>query len=163
LDTGASPEALVEAVLTAAISRGARTVQTALPFLSSLPLSVHTHSSPNNIPALDYFTGEFQQLPLWVRELDAFAPAALAAYATLRQHILTDGAASRKTKELLTMLLNALSANVGGIRSHANGAKRMGASRDEIYSVLLLGIPIGGIIVWINGVNALAESPGIFP
>jgi alkylhydroperoxidase/carboxymuconolactone decarboxylase family protein YurZ len=63
---------------------------------------------------------------------------------------------SRKAKELLTMLLNAVAGNAGGIKSHASAAMRYGADKKEILSVLLLGVRVGGIVVWINGVNSLS-------
>ena len=159
LQAGASPDAAVEAVLTAAISRGPKALRTALPFLSRLSEGGgKTGRSCPAQPAIRYFASEFEELPDWIRQLEEFSPDSLARYAVLRSGILTDGAASRKIKELLTMLLNAIAANPSGIRSHAIGATRFGASKDEIFDVLLLGVRIGGIVVWINGINSLPEG-----
>jgi hypothetical protein len=36
-------------------------------------------------------------------------------------------------------------------------AMRFGAREEEIWDVLLLGVRIGGIVVWINGVNSLSD------
>lgn len=159
LEAGASPEAIAEAVLTATISRGDRALRTALCFLSELPLSggaVDLQSKASKSP-LEYFESQLGELPEWVCELQGFAPDSLASYAALRSQILVDAAMSRRAKELLTMLLNALAGNAGGIKSHASAAMRHGADKREILSVLLLGVRVGGIVVWINGVNALSE------
>lgn len=159
LEAGASPDAIVEAVLTAVISRGERALKTALPFLSGLPVTGGQDGGlvPSaNEPPLEYFASQFGELPDWVCQLQVFSPSSLAGYALLRSQILTEGATSRKVKELLTMLLNAVTGNVTGIRSHANAAMRFGANKQEILDVLLLGIRVGGIVVWINGVNSLS-------
>jgi len=158
LEAGASPDAIVEAVLAAAISRGERALKTALPFLSGLPLTGGDSGivPSANEPPLEYFASQFGELPDWVCQLQGFSPTSLASYALLRSQILTEGATSRKVKELLTMLLNAVTGSVTGIRSHANAAMRFGANKQEILDVLLLGIRVGGIVVWINGVNSLS-------
>lgn len=156
LKAGASGDALVEAVLTAAISRGERAIRTAYPFLSELALvprnpdSLGVDESPS-----DYFETQFESLPYWVQQLHAFCPESLTDYAALRSRLLTDGAMSRKSKDLLTMVLNALDGNDGGVKSHAESAAEFGASREEVLEALLLGVGVGGIIVWINGVQSL--------
>ena len=158
IDTGAKPEALMEIVLTAALSRGPRALRMAIPFLKSLPAVSMRVDESNIASPCEYFTAEFGQLPQWVSELNAFSAASLRDYAILRRQILSDGAASRKTKELLTMLLNAVTANASGIKSHALAAKRQGATKEEIYDVLLIGISIGGIVTWINGINSISDE-----
>jgi alkylhydroperoxidase/carboxymuconolactone decarboxylase family protein YurZ len=161
LAAGASPGAIVETVLAAAISRGPGALSAALPFLSQLQLTGEkTHESDNSVPPIQYFESEFESLPDWVRYLNTFSPDSLANYASLRSRVLKDGAADRKTKELLTMLLNAVAGNGNGIAAHARAAMRCGASREEMWDVLLLGVRIGGIVVWINGVNALQYLGG---
>lgn len=158
LEAGASPGAIVEAVLAATMSRGERALGTAQYFISELPVSegcVERQSKAGESP-LEYFESQFGVLPGWVHQLWAFSPDSLASYAVLRSRILTDAAMSRKAKELLTMLLNAVTGNAGGIKAHASAAMQYGADKKEILSVLLLGVRVGGIVVWINGVNALS-------
>jgi alkylhydroperoxidase/carboxymuconolactone decarboxylase family protein YurZ len=159
LDAGAAPAAILEIVLAATISRGRKALKMALPFLSDLAI---TEAQADQVvpglgePPLEYFRSQFGGIPDWVDQLHGFSPGSLAGYAVLRSQILADGATSRKTKELLTMLLNAVAGNESGIRSHANAALRFGADGEEILGVLLLGIRVGGIVVWINGVNSLS-------
>jgi alkylhydroperoxidase/carboxymuconolactone decarboxylase family protein YurZ len=163
MSAGASPNAIVEAVLTAAISRGRKALKTALPFLNTLKIeNVEWDQHRSDHSPLTYFASEFEKLPEWVKRMEIASANALGHYALLRKHILTEGAAKRKTKELLTMLLNAIMTNPSGIASHALSARRHGATREEILETFLLGVTVGGIVVWINGVNALSECHDIF-
>jgi alkylhydroperoxidase/carboxymuconolactone decarboxylase family protein YurZ len=109
-----------------------------------------------------YLTAEFGDVPVWAQRLDAFAPAALDRYTTLRQRVLVDGATPRYVKELVTMALNAVDGNAGGARSHASAALRHGAGRAAVLGALLLGVRVGGIVTWINGVAAVGDLVG-FP
>ena len=157
LNLGLSPDAIYEMILTAGLSRGYIAVLTAQELFKNL--SLETKGRDNN-PMLDdfnqdYFLQEFNQLPPWVTFLEAHSPKVLKNYAVLRSQLLTDGVVQRKTKEMLTMLLNTFANNTIGIKSHAINAMKYGATRSEILDTLLLGIKIGGIIVWINGVNNL--------
>lgn len=161
LEAGACPEAVVEAVLAATISRGEMALRTALPFLSGLPLSPgqpRVSGTDAGESPLEYLASQLGGVPDWARRLQEFSPHSVASYALLRSRILADAAASRKMKELLTMLLNAVTGNTPGIRSHALGAVQRGADVAQVLGVLLLGVRIGGIVVWINGVNALSEQ-----
>jgi alkylhydroperoxidase/carboxymuconolactone decarboxylase family protein YurZ len=158
LAAGVRPEALEEVVLTAAISRGPRAIVTAKAFLSTMP-SHHTYPERPDV-ANDpeaYFRAEFGAVPPWARRLAQSFPDSFASYALARAVLLTDGAASRATKELLTMCLNALDNTPGGVRSHGGAALRHGAGRDTVMEALLLTVPIGGIVGWITGVQALAD------
>ena len=158
VNAGASPNAVIEALLTAAISRGPKALKTALPFLNTLKIeTVESECRLSDHSPLTYFATEFEKLPKWVKQMEGFSADALDQYALLRKSILTEGAVKRKTKELLTMLLNAIMANPSGIASHALSARSHGATKEEVLETLLLGVTVGGIVVWINGVNALPE------
>jgi alkylhydroperoxidase/carboxymuconolactone decarboxylase family protein YurZ len=149
---------LEEVVLTAAISRGPRAFVTAEAFLSALPRhEAHLeHRHRENDPFI-YFEEEFGTVPRWASRLAQCSPQMFESYAVLRAALLTDGATSRATKELLTMCLNALDNTPAGIRSHAASALRCGARYEAVLGALLLTVPIGGIVAWINGVQALSD------
>ncbi len=157
LAAGAPVRAVVEVVLAAAISRGGRALRQTRRLLSELGPAA---SPPGEEPlraTQEYLAGEFGEMPPWARHLDGFAPEALAAYTAVRQRILTDGAAPRRVKELVTMVLNAIDGNAGGARSHAAAALRHGADRSAVLGALLLGVRVGGIVTWINGVGAAGD------
>lgn len=158
LAAGALPQALQEAVLTAAISRGPRAILTARVFLSTLLSGrVRQRASDKLGDPIAYFAAEFGTLPEWARRLAEFSPASFESYAVLRGALLADGAASRATKELLTMCLNAIDNGPGGVRSHAAAALRCGAPPGAVLDALLLTVRLGGIVVWINGVEAVSD------
>ncbi len=157
LAAGAPGRAVVEVVLAAAISRGGRALRRTRRLLSELD---PPPSPPGNSPPLgarEYLASEFGEVPAWARHLEAFAPEALASYTAIRQQILTDGAAPRRVKELVTMVLNAIDGNAGGAQSHAAAALRHGADRSAVLGALLLGVRVGGIVTWINGVGAVGD------
>jgi alkylhydroperoxidase/carboxymuconolactone decarboxylase family protein YurZ len=158
LAAGARPEALEEVVLTAAISRGPRAIATAHAFLSTLPRDQVRRWPPDRSgDALVYFKAQFGSVPEWARKLAQCSPASFESYATLRATLLADGAASRATKELLTMCLNVLDNTPGGVKSHAAAALRSGADREAVLEALLLAVRVGGIVAWIDGVEALSS------
>ena len=161
LAAGAPARAVVEVVLAAAISRGGQALRRTRRLLSELDQAPW---SPNEKPqwtAREYLVSEFGEVPGWARHLEAFAPDALADYTTVRQRILTEGAAPRWVKELVTMVLNAIDGNAGGIRSHAAAALRHGADRTAVMGSLLLGVRVGGIVTWINGLTAISDLVGL--
>jgi alkylhydroperoxidase/carboxymuconolactone decarboxylase family protein YurZ len=160
LVAGAPARAVVEVVLAAAISRGGRAVRCTRQLLADLERLPTPHDEPPQA-AREYLAREFGDVPAWARHLEAFAPEALAAYTAVRQEILTDGAAARRVKELVTMVLNAIDGNAGGARSHAAAALRHGADRAAVLGALLLGVRVGGIVTWINGVGAVADLVGL--
>lgn len=158
LSAGAPPEALEEVVLTAAISRGPRAMATAQAFLSALPRDRARRQPPDEPgDAVAYFKAQFGTVPEWACKLAHCSLASFESYAVLRATLLADGAASRATKELLTMCLNVLDNTPGGVRSHAAAALRSGAEREALLEALLLAVRVGGIVAWIDGVEALSS------
>jgi len=144
-------------VLTAAISRGPRAIAAAYAFLSTLGAG-QARQQGSNDPGdpIAYFTREFGGLPKWAGILAKSSPASFESYAVLRAALLADGAASRVAKELLTMCLNALDNTASGVRSHAAAALRFGAGRRAMLDALLLTVRLGGIVAWINGIEAVS-------
>jgi alkylhydroperoxidase/carboxymuconolactone decarboxylase family protein YurZ len=157
LAAGAPSRAVVEVVLAAAISRGGQALRRSRQLLSELGAAPWSPGDEPPRTARQYLAAEFGEAPAWARHLEAFAPDALAAYTAIRQRILTDGAAPRWVKELVTMVLNAIDGNAGGTRSHAAAALRHGADRPAVLGALLLGVRVGGIVTWINGVGAVGD------
>lgn len=158
LEAGAAPAAAIEAILTAAISRGPRALMTSRGFLLTLPDGTRPLGGrAGATPPVPYFESEFGAMPEWAQRLAEFSLGSLECYATLREALLVDGAARRKTKELLTMALNAVDNSAGGVRTHAAAALRHGARREEVLDGLLQAVRVGGIIAWINGVASLAN------
>lgn len=158
LDAGASPAAVVDVLLVVALSRGVGALWAARESLEWLERQ-HVSTAPSSV-SLDvkaYLVHEFGTPPAWSQWLQAFAPSLLHAYLALRQVVLSDGVVPRKFKELLTMVLNAVDNNIPGTRAHGSAALRYGATVQEVLGALAAAIPVCGIIVWINGTEALAS------
>ncbi len=68
-------------------------------------------------------------------------------------------ALDKKTKALAYLAVLAASGLVSGIPFHAQHAKSLGASRDEIIGAVLVGLPAVGHIV-IQGLPAALEAYG---
>ena len=153
---GASPEAVLETVLAATISQGVRALSTSRGFLSELAFDWQRGGALTHAEATSYLEREFDDnLPAWALSLARCSPDFLAGYASIRARILREGAARRRTKELLTMALNAIAGNRGGIVAHATAALRHGAEPAHLSDALILAVRPGGIVAWIVGIDAI--------
>ena len=157
MSRGAPPEAVLEMALAAAISQGVRALSTSRSFLSELTLDWRGDGVLTDTQTTSYLEREFGDLPDWVRSLARVSPEFLAGYASMRTRLLCEGAARRRTKELLTMALNAIAGNRGGIVAHGTAALRHGAEPGHLLETLLLAVRPGGIVAWIVGIEALGH------
>ena len=155
--SGASPEAVLETALAASISQGVRALSNSRGFLSELKFDWQRGGVLTQTEAASYLEGEFGDLPDWARSLARFSPEFLADYASIRMRLLREGAARRRTKELLTMALNAIAGNRGGIVAHATAALRHGAEPAHLLDTLILAVCPGGIVAWIVGIDAIGH------
>lgn len=53
----------------------------------------------------------------------------------------------RKTRELTYVAVLAATGVVGGLRYHVQSARELGASRDEVKSAILVGLPAVGLAI----------------
>ena len=155
--SGASPEAVLETALAATLSQGVRALATSRGFLSELTFDWQRGGLLTAAEAASYLEREFGDLPDWAQSLARFSPDFLAGYASIRARVLRDGAARRRTKELLTMALNAIAGNRGGIVAHATAALRHGAEPAHLLDTLILAVRPGGIVAWIVGIDAIGN------
>ena len=154
--SGASPEAVLETVLAATISQGVRALSTSRGFLSELAFDWQRGGVLTDAEVASYLGREFDDhLPVWASSLARFSPDFLSGYASIRARVLREGAARRRTKELLTMALNAIVGNRGGITAHASAALRHGAEPAHLLDALILSVRPGGIVAWIVGFDAI--------
>jgi len=105
--------------------------------------------------ALDYFRREASGVPEWASAMASFQPQALVGYAALRQQLLRDGAVSRKLKELTLLGINLAERYPRGVMLHAEGARRHGASSEQIAETALTALLTGGIPSWFEVVDCL--------
>jgi AhpD family alkylhydroperoxidase len=90
-----------------------------------------------------------------VRSLRKAIPDVWASYADLHRHALADGALSSKVKELIALGIAVTRECDGCIAAHARGARRAGASSQEVAEAL-------GVALLMNGGPATVYGPRAF-
>jgi len=75
------------------------------------------------------------------------APGHAKAWSELVQALANASALDKKTSELAYISVLAALNRVSGIPFHVVSAKKLGATRDEIISAILVGLPAAGHIV----------------
>jgi alkylhydroperoxidase/carboxymuconolactone decarboxylase family protein YurZ len=104
---------------------------------------------------LSFFQEVYGVIPEWVSKMNHYAPEALAAYTGLRNEIMTDGALSKKEKELLLVAINAARRYERSMIYHTKGAVDAGATLQELIEILAVCIISRGIPAWITGMEAI--------
>jgi len=94
-------------------------------------------------------------VPDWVQMLAKYSPQALEGHYTIRSQALTDGALTRKVKELMLVGINAARGFQTPMIAHIRGALDAGATEEEIHETLLVAVATAGIPAYIEGVKAL--------
>jgi AhpD family alkylhydroperoxidase len=77
-------------------------------------------------------------------ELRKLIPDTVTAFGSLSKAAQTPGTLDKKTKELLALAISVATHCEGCVAYHARGAKRTGASRQEIAEALGVAIQMGG-------------------
>lgn len=85
------------------------------------------------------------------------APAHAAAWLQLAQSLDAASALDKKTEELAYVAVLAATGNTSGIPFHVLSAKSHGASRQEVLSAVLIGLPAAGAVV-IGAVPVAVEA-----
>lgn len=75
------------------------------------------------------------------------APAHADAWMTLARSLDAASALDKKTEELAYIAVLAATANTSGIPFHVLSAKASGATRNEVISAVLVGLPAAGATV----------------
>ncbi|MEI3614403.1 carboxymuconolactone decarboxylase family protein [Pseudogracilibacillus sp. SO30301A] len=159
-DLGATIEELVDILTSCILSRG---IPVWLEGIKAIELileketqSINEKSKKiNPIESLDkaieYFKNDNKgKVPGWVNIMQKYSPNSLVNYASLRRDELCDAIVSRKIKELVLVGINLAERYELGVKLHINGAKREGATDEEIAEVAMLCIVTAGIPAWIG-------------
>ncbi len=166
LDAGATVVELSEILTTCIISRGIpawlegmKAIQYAEAYLQkSSDQSVGNNAVvelQNAEDALVYYQEAMGAVPKWANLLNTYEPNVLVAYSNLRKEVLRDGSLSRKTKELLLIGINVSERYKEGTRIHVEGARKLGATDEEIAEVTLTALLTAGIPAWFEGSDFL--------
>lgn len=109
----------------------------------------------------DVFTDPYGQMVLdelrpLSRELRHAIPDVYGAFASLHGAAFCDGALDRKSKELIALAISVAERCDGCIASHAQGAARAGATRDEVAEAIGVAVLMCGGPATIYGPRAFA-------
>lgn len=86
------------------------------------------------------------------------APAHAAAWLQVAKSLDAASALDKKTEELAYIAVLAATGNTSGIPFHVLSAKSHGASRQEVLSAVLIGLPAAGAVV----IGALPVAVGAY-
>lgn len=155
---GASINEVVEILTSCILSRG---IPAWLEGIKIIELSFENESTASNEKnkeiieidslekAIKYFENDNNGiLPEWVLKMQEYSPKSLIYYASLRQNELCDSTVSRKLKELVLVGINLSERYELGVKLHVKGAKKEGATNEEIAEVGLLCMLDSGIPAW---------------
>ncbi|WP_156289445.1 carboxymuconolactone decarboxylase family protein [Oceanobacillus salinisoli] len=98
---------------------------------------------------------KFLEIPDWFKELNEYHSQALDHLNKLKKEILSDGAISKKDKELILVGINAARRHEDSMLYHAKGAADSGATINELVEILTPCILSRGIPAWFEGVKAI--------
>jgi AhpD family alkylhydroperoxidase len=89
------------------------------------------------------------------RELREQIPEVLAGYAAMQRAVITDGALSARTKELIALAIAVTRECDGCIAAHALGAARRNATEEEVAEAM-------GVAIMMNGGPGTVWAPRAF-
>ena len=102
-----------------------------------------------------YFTSHFGSIPPRQALLSERAPAVYEGYFRLHRRVLGAEPGRAKQAELLMLALNAAALQPAFTAIHMQGARRAGASEEELVEAVLCAIPVVGIAAWPVAAQAL--------
>ena len=102
-----------------------------------------------------YFTSHFGSIPPRQALLSERAPAVYEGYFRLHRRVLGAEPERAKQAELLMLVLNAAALQPAFTAIHMQGARRAGASEEELVEAVLCAIPVVGIAAWPVAAQAL--------
>ena len=123
------------------------------------PEGAASQGAPDEDDAMDYFREYFGEVPERVATLADRSSAAFGGYALLHRSALRESALPPVLVELLLCGLNAAELQPEFVRIHADAARRVGASDDEVLGAVLAAIPVSGAAVWAAAAGALSGAP----
>jgi AhpD family alkylhydroperoxidase len=90
-----------------------------------------------------------------VRVLRELIPEVFSGYAAIARAAMTDGALTDRQKELIALAVSATRECDGCIAAHARGARKAGATREEVAEAM-------GVVIMMNGGPGTVWGPRAF-
>lgn len=115
--------------------------------------------------AYAYFRSYFGLVPDYVELLGDRAPAGLEGYFLMRESALGETPLPARDMELLLCAVNAAEYQARFVAIHARGARRAGASEEQLVEAALTAMPFAGVASWLPAAEGIiasrdTETPG---
>lgn len=108
--------------------------------------------------AYDYFTEYFGFVPDYVQLLGERAGPALEGYFLMREAALGETPLPRRDMELLLCAVNAAEYQARFVMIHARGARRAGATEEQLVEAALTALPFAGVASWLPAAQGILDS-----
>lgn len=108
--------------------------------------------------AYEYFTGYFGVVPDYVELLGERAPAGLEGYFLMRESSLGETPLPPRDMELLLCAVNAAEYQPRFVAIHARGARRAGATEEQLVEATLVAMPFAGVASWLPAAQGVIDS-----
>ena len=108
--------------------------------------------------AYEYFTGYFGFVPDYVELLGEQAPGGLEGYFLMRESSLGETPLPARDMELLLCAVNAAEYQAGFVAIHARGARRAGATEEQLVEAALVAMPFAGVASWLPAARGVIDS-----
>lgn len=164
VDAGASVEEIAEVLLACILSRGlpawlvgVKSIEYAIDYIGEKAKEFDKHylimpeKKENIDECIKYYKQAQGELPQWVHDMMDYNEEALLHYTNLRNQALSEGVVSRKLKELVLVGINVAERYPEGVKIHTEGAKRCGATNEELADCHLTAVLTAGIPAWFEG------------
>ena len=108
--------------------------------------------------AYEYFKGYFGFVPDYVELLGERVPAGLEGYFLMRESSLGETPLPARDMELLLCAVNAAEYQPRFVAIHARGARRAGATEEQLVEATLVAMPFAGVASWLPAAQGVLES-----
>lgn len=108
--------------------------------------------------AYAYFERYFGFVPDYVELLGERAPAGLEGYFLMREASLGETPLPARDMELLLCAVNAAEYQARFVAIHARGARRAGATEEQLVEAALTAMPFAGVASWLPAAQGVLES-----
>jgi alkylhydroperoxidase/carboxymuconolactone decarboxylase family protein YurZ len=108
--------------------------------------------------AYAYFRGYFGVVPDYVELLGERAGRALEGYFLMREAALGETPLPPRDMELLLCAVNAAEYQARFVAIHARGARRAGATEEQLVEATLTAMPFAGVASWLPAAQGVIDS-----
>jgi alkylhydroperoxidase/carboxymuconolactone decarboxylase family protein YurZ len=108
--------------------------------------------------AYSYFREYFDVVPDYVELLGDHAARGLEGYFLMRESSLGETALPARDMEMLLCAVNAAEYQARFVAIHARGARRAGATEEQLVEATLTAMPFAGVASWLPAAQGVIES-----